>query len=68
MITHREIKDKIKVKYEENMKDMSKEEKIEYLEDCKFNIDMIDRWSQEDEFYYHVVCELLREVKDEEKD
>ena len=65
MITHREIKDKIKVKYEEIMKEMTKEEKIEYLEDCKFNIDMIDRWSQEDEFYYDVVCELLREVKDD---
>lgn len=66
MITHREIKDKIKVKYEENMKDMTKEEKIEYLEDCKFNIDMIDRWSQEDEFHYDVVCKLLREVKKDE--
>lgn len=67
MITHAEIKANIRKKYEENMKDMTKEEKIKYLEDCKFNIDMIDRWSQEDEFYYDVVCKLLREVKDEEE-
>lgn len=66
MITHAEIKAGIRKKYEENMKDMTKEEKIEYLEDCKFNIDMIDRWSQEDEFYYDVVCKLLREVKKDE--
>lgn len=66
MITHAEIKANIRKKYEENMKDMTKEEKIEYLEDCKFNIDMIDRWSQEDEFYYDVVCDLLREVKENE--
>lgn len=66
MITHAEIKANIRKKYEENMKDMTKEEKIKYLEDCKFNIDMIDRWSQEDEFYYDVVCKLLREVKENE--
>lgn len=65
MITHAEIKEGIRKKYEEIMKDMTKEEKIEYLEDCKFNIDMIDRWTQEDEFYYDVVCKLLRELKDE---
>ena len=65
MTTHAEIKANIRKRYEENMKDMTKEEKIEYLEDCKFNIDMIDRWSQDDEFYYSVVCDLLKEIKDE---
>lgn len=66
MITHAEIKAGIRKKYEEIMKNMTKEEKIKYLEDCKFNIDMIDRWTQEDEFYYDVVCKLLKEVKKDE--
>ena len=29
--------------YLDNMKNMSKEEKLEYLKTCKFIIDMIDR-------------------------
>lgn len=58
-------------KYEETMMNymiqmqgMSKEEKIKYLEDCKFNIDMIDRWSDYDELCWEVVVELLEEVKE----
>ena len=60
-------------KYEEimynymiQMQGMTKEEKIEYLEDCKFNIDMVDRWQEHDKICYDVVCELLKEVKENE--
>ena len=66
MITHAEIKEGIRKSYEDKMKDMTKEEKIAFLKECKFLIDMHDTWTQEDEFNYDVACELLGEVKDED--
>lgn len=55
-----------KIRYLKNMDDMSKEEKIQYLEDCKFNIDMIDRWQDDDELCWRVVVDLLKEMKENE--
>ena len=42
----------------------TKEEKLEYLRDCKFNIDMIDRWQEEDKISYDIVCKLIKEVEE----
>lgn len=62
-------KEEIKLMYLERMIGMSKEERIQYLEDCKFSIDMIDRWTEEDKLYHKVIVELLKEIrKDEENE
>ena len=54
--------DKMKNKYLEIMKDMSKEEKIQYLKDCKFMIAMIDTWDSEDKIADRVLFDLLKEL------
>lgn len=59
-------KEEIKRRYLERMVGMTKDERIQYLEDCKFNIDMIDRWTDEDKLYWEVVVELLKELRGEE--
>ncbi len=59
-------KEEIKMRYLERMVGMSKEERIQYLEDCKFNIDMIDRWTEEDKIYHNVIVNLLKEMKEDE--
>lgn len=53
-----------KMIYLKHMENMSKEEKIKYLENCKFNIDMIDRWQDDDKLCWEVVIDLLKEVKE----
>ena len=55
----------IKEIYLNQLKGKTKEEQIEYLETCKFNIDMVDRWTEKDEECYHIVCELLKQIKGE---
>lgn len=59
-------KEEIKMSYLERMVGMSKEERIQYLEDCKFSIDMIDRWTEEDKTYNKVISELLRDLREDE--
>ena len=44
------------------MKDMTKEEKIQYLKDCKFMIAMIDTWDSDDRLADTVVFDLLKEL------
>ena len=44
------------------MENIKKE--IERLEELKFNIDMIDRWTTEDSKRYDEVCKKLRELKE----
>ena len=56
----------IKMKYLERMVGMTKEERIQYLEDCKFNIDMIDRWTEEDKICHNIIVNLLKEMKGDE--
>lgn len=58
--------EEIKTKYVEQMVNMTKEEKIQYLEDCEFNINMIDRWQGDDKTRWEVVVDLLKEVKENE--
>ena len=41
------------------------EEKIIYLEECKFSIDMIDVWDETDRECYSIVSKLLKEIKEE---
>lgn len=53
----------MKEQFLKNMEGMTKEQKIEYLEDCKWNIDMKDHWTNEDEEKYDTVVELLKELK-----
>lgn len=51
--------------YKNEIKDMTKEEKIKWLEDLEFNINMIDRW-QDDEFKcIDAIYKLLNEIKEE---
>ena len=45
----------------------TKEEKIKYLEDCEFNINMIDRWDEEESISMRVIWDLLKELKKEER-
>ena len=51
-----------KNEYLEIMKDMTKEEKIKYLLDCKFMIAMIDTWDSDDKLADKVVFDLLKEL------
>lgn len=44
----------------------TKEQKIEYLEQLKFLIEMIDRWTDFDSESFNAVCELIKEVKNNE--
>ena len=39
------------------------EERIKELEELKFNIDMIDRWTIEESKRYDEVCEKIKELK-----
>lgn len=42
----------------------TKEEKLNYLRDCEFNIQMVDKWTDEDKKCYEVVCKLIKEVEE----
>lgn len=42
----------------------TREEKIKYLEELKFLIEMIDRWTDFDSASFDAVCDLIKEVKD----
>ena len=43
----------------------TKEEKLEYLEQLKFLLEMVDRWTDEDKESFDAICELIDEVKNE---
>lgn len=51
----------LKIMEEKNMK---KQEKIDYLEERKFYINMIDRWDNDDRLAYGVVVDLLKELEE----
>lgn len=50
--------------YKNRIKDMSKEEQIEWLEDIEFSINMIDRWQTEDWICIKSISKLLKEIKE----
>ncbi len=41
----------------------TKLEKIEYLEELKFLLEMVDRWTDFDRVSFDALCELINEVK-----
>ena len=49
--------------YKNRIKDMKKEEQIEWLEDIKFNINMIDRWERKEYICMDAIIKLLEEIK-----
>ena len=49
--------------YKDRIKDMALEQKIEWLEELKFNIDMTDRWQQEDYNAIDAIHKILKELK-----
>ena len=59
---NKEEYEKQKEEYLDIIKDMSKEEKIQYLKDCKFMIAMIDTWDSEDKIADRVLFDLLKEL------
>ena len=59
------MKDSIEKVYREQLERYkTKEEKIQYLKDCEFNIQMVDRWTNGDRISYEVVTQLLHELCD----
>lgn len=50
--------------YKDRIKNMAKEEQIEWLEDIEFNINMIDRWQTEDWICIKAISKLLKEIKE----
>ena len=42
---------------------MALEQKIEWLEELKFDIDMTDRWQQEDYNAIDAIYKILKELK-----
>ena len=51
--------------YKEKIKDMTKEEKIKWLEDLEWNIEMVDRWQKDEWVSIDAVRKLLKEIKEE---
>ena len=51
--------------YKDQIKDMTKEQAIEHLEELKFMIDMIDRWDQNDKIAWNVLSNLIKELKED---
>lgn len=49
--------------YKDRIKDMTLEQKIEWLEELKFDIDMTDRWQQEDYNAIDAIYKILKELK-----
>lgn len=50
--------------YKDRIKNMPKEEQIEWLEDIEFNINMVDRWQTEDWICIKAISKLLKEIKE----
>jgi len=50
--------------YKDRIKNMTKEKKIEWLEEVKFGIDMIDRWQQRDYNAIDSINKILKEIKE----
>lgn len=50
--------------YKDRIKNMTKEKKIEWLEEVKFGIDMIDRWQQRDYNAIDSITKILKELKE----
>lgn len=50
--------------YKDRIKNMTKEKKIEWLEEVKFGIDMIDRWQQSDYNAIDSINKILKEIKE----
>ena len=44
---------------------MTKEEKIKWLEDLEWNIEMVDRWQKDEWVSIDAVRKLLKEIKEE---
>ena len=59
---NKEDYEKQKKEYLDIMKDMTLEEKIQYLKDCEFMISMIDTWDSDDRLAHQVVIDLLKEL------
>ena len=51
--------------YKEEIKNMTKEEKIKWLEDLEWNIEMVDRWQKDEWVSIDAVRKLLKEIKEE---
>lgn len=49
--------------YKDRIKDMTLEQKIEWLEELKFDINMTDRWQQEDYNAIDAIHKILKELK-----
>lgn len=49
--------------YKDRIKDMTLEQKIEWLEELKFDINMTDRWQQEDYNAIDAIYKILKELK-----
>lgn len=50
--------------YKDRIKDMPKEEQIEWLEDIEFNINMVDRWQTEEWICIKAISKLSKEIKE----
>lgn len=61
---NKEKYDELKKMYSNYLKEFkNKKEKIEYLEDIEFSINMIDRWDDDDRIAIKVIGDLMKEVK-----
>ena len=45
----------------------TKEEKLDYLKECRWQIELIDRWNKENEKDYDIVNKLIKEVEENER-
>lgn len=65
MGTTEEIRERYEY-YKERIKDLSKEEKINWLEEVEWNIDMVDRWQREEYICMAAIRKIKEELKGEE--
>ena len=47
----------------QRLEGMTKEEKIDYLEEWRFQIDMKDRWTTEDSERYSILGKIIKELE-----
>ena len=48
---------------ESEIKGLTKEKALEELKERKFNIDMIDRWDDEDKKWHDVISIMIKEIE-----
>lgn len=56
-------KEEIKKEYWKKLKDMYRPEALEWIDKAMFDLDMIDKWSEEEHIRYDILIDLKRDIQ-----